>query len=158
MDRKTLKIKANVDTKVKFLFNDALEGTNDYGVYHLYAFQHNGEEVGLFATNNLHEKLRVYNTGDEVNIVKEEYEPGKFGWIVTPEEGTVMNSTPPNGSSNAPSGGSSSPDQRTKDIHRQVCLKLAVQSMEKSDILDMDTVKLRMEGLLGVLDPEEALF
>lgn len=156
MDSKTLKIRANTDNNVKFLFDTPLEGTNAYGVYHLYKFDMDGEEVSLFATDNLHEKLKDFNKDDEVNIRKEEYEAGKMGWIVTPAEGVVAKP----GSSNTQTGGEilKDIDQRTKDIHRQVCLKLAVQSMEKTDILDMDTVKLRMEGLLGVLDPEEALF
>ncbi len=38
MDSKTLKIKANTDNNVKFLFDSPLEGTNAYGVYHLYKF------------------------------------------------------------------------------------------------------------------------
>ena len=164
MDRKTLKIKANTDNVVKFLFDTPIEGTNKYGVYHLYAFDHNGEEVSLFATDNLHEKLRSFAKGDAVNIRKEEYEAGKFGWNVIPEEGTPLRNTPSNISDKSePSKAvqesrqyhATQNDNRTKDIHRQVCLKLAVQSMDTSETLDFDMVKFRMDGLLSVLEGEE---
>ncbi len=151
MERSTLKIKANTDNVVKFLYDTPIEGTNAYGLYHLYAFDLNGEETGLFATDNLHEKLRNFTKGDSVNIRKEEYEAGKFGWNVIPQEGTPTRKTPPPSVSNV----SSTPDDRTKDIHRQVCLKLAVQSMDTSETLDFAMVKLRMDGLLNVLDGKE---
>ena len=156
MESKTLKITANTDNNVKFLFDSPLEGTNAYGVYHLYKFDINSEEHSLFATDNLHEKLKDFNKGDTVNIRKEEYEAGKMGWVVTPAEGVVAkpNSSPSSVQSSSPV----SVDDRTKDIHRQVCLKLAVQSMETSETLDFAMVQLRMEGLINVLDSEDDLF
>ena len=155
MESKTLKIRANTDNNVKFLFDSPLEGTNAYGVYHLYKFDVEGEEHSLFATDNLHEKLKDYNKGDVVNIRKEEYEAGKMGWIVTPAEGVVAKI----GSSNTQTGGEivRGIDDRTKDIHRQVCLKLAVQSMGTSETLDFAMVKLRMEGLINILDSKDDL-
>lgn len=153
MDSKTLKIKANTDNNVKFLFDSPLEGTNAYGVYHLYKFDIEGEEHSLFATDNLHEKLKDYNKGDIVNIRKEEYEAGKMGWVVTPAEGVVARPSSTTTSSNTAVG----IDDRTKDIHRQVCLKLAVQSMDTSETLDFAMVKLRMEGLINILDSEDDL-
>ena len=155
MESKTLKITANTDNNVKFLFDSPLEGTNAYGVYHLYKFDVEGEEHSLFATDNLHEKLKDYNKGDVVNIRKEEYEAGKMGWIVNPAEGVVAKI----GSSNTQTGGEivRGIDDRTKDIHRQVCLKLAVQSMGTSETLDFAMVKLRMEGLINILDSKDDL-
>lgn len=155
MESKTLKITANTDNNVKFLFDSPLEGTNAYGVYHLYKFDIEGEEHSLFATDNLHEKLKDYNKGDVVNIRKEEYEAGKMGWIVNPAEGVVAKI----GSSNTQTGGEivRGIDDRTKDIHRQVCLKLAVQSMGTSETLDFAMVKLRMEGLINILDSKDDL-
>lgn len=153
MDSKTLKIRANTDNNVKFLFDSPLEGTNAYGVYHLYKFDVEGEEHSLFATDNLHEKLKDYNKGDVVNIRKEEYEAGKMGWVVTPAEGVVARP------STTKTGGEivRDLDARTQDIHRQVCLKLAVQSMETSETLDFAMVKLRMEGLINILDSKDDL-
>ena len=65
-------------------------------------------------------------------------------------------------------GGSTTPganvsitaDARTKDIHRQVCLKLAVESIgTKAKVTDAyyKDVKSRMEGFIAVLDPEDAV-
>jgi len=69
---RTLKIMANTDNVVEFLFDSPKEGTNDYGIWHRYALKHNGEEVGLFATDALHAKLMNFTVGDRVNIRKEE--------------------------------------------------------------------------------------
>lgn len=155
MERNTLKIKANTDNVVKFLYDTPIEGTNSYGMYHLYAFEHGGEETGLFATDALHEKLRNFTKGDSINIRKEEYEAGKFGWNVIPEEGTPIRNTPPPPSVSG-SYKATTTDDRTKDIHRQVCLKLAVQSMGVCSSMEEEfnygEVKDRMEGLLNILD------
>lgn len=142
---------ANTDNVVKFLYDTPIEDTNAYGMYHLYGFEKDGEETGLFATDALHEKLKNFTKGDSINIRKEEYEAGKFGWNVVPEEGTPTRQSPPpsvNGSYNP----TKTADDRTLDIHRQVCLKLAVQSMDTIGGIDSATVKLRMETLLDVLD------
>jgi|TARA_Y100000296_G_scaffold69100_1_gene82710 hypothetical protein len=157
MERATLKIKANTDNVVKFLYDTPIEGTNSYGVYHLYAFDMDGTETGLFATDALHEKLKNFTIGDSVNIRKEEYEPNKFGWNVIPEEGTPARNTgtPSNINDSYKSTPSATTQERTKDIHRQVCLKLAVQSMGTPETLDLAIVKQRMEGLLDVLDGKE---
>ena len=135
MERNTLKIKANTDNVVKFLYDTPIEGTNSYGMYHLYAFEHGGEETGLFATDALHEA-------------------GKFGWNVVPEEGTPIRNTPPPPSVSG-SYKATTTDDRTQDIHRQVCLKLAVQSMGVCEELNYGEVKDRMESLLDVLDGKE---
>ena len=164
MERATLKIKANTDNVVKFLFDTPIEGTNSYGIYHLYALDVNGVESGLFATDALHDKLRHFTKGDMVNIRKEEYETNKFAFNVIPEEGTPprfagtpngMNdsykSTPTATTTETRQYQSKQNDDRTQDIHRQVCLKLAVQSLGNPEVLDFTTVRMRMEGLLNVL-------
>ena len=165
MDVPTLKPKANIDHIVEFLYDNPREGTNDYGVYHRYAFKYNGDEVGLFATDALHSKLAMFHKGDRVNIRKEEYEPGKFGFNVIPEEGTpIRNGSTPEGIDDSykaePNASekerrnyyASKTDDKTKDIHRQVCLKLAVQSMGTPEVIDFEMVKVRMEGFLIILD------
>jgi len=144
LDVPTLKPKANIDHIVEFLYDNPREGTNDYGVYHRYAFKYNGDEVGLFATDALHAKLAMFHKGDRVNIRKEEYEPGKFGFNVIPYPRSIASKT----------------DDKTKDIHRQVCLKLAVQSMGTPEVIDFEMVKVRMEGFLIILDglpPDESV-
>ncbi|MBT7974996.1 MAG: hypothetical protein HN687_12715 [Candidatus Marinimicrobia bacterium] len=151
MEQTQLKIKANTDNIVRFLYDKPVDGTNSYGDYHRYSFEMNGEEVGFFATDNLNEKLKNFSKGDSVNIRKEEYEPNKFGWNVIPQDGTT-----PKNSGVAPAAPKS--DDRTADIHRQVCLKLAVQSMGTPETLDYGVVKQRMDGLLNVLDGENLPF
>ena len=146
----TLKIKANTDNIVEFMYNEPKTGTNNYGDWFLYGVKNDGKEVGIFATEALHRKLSVYRAGDTVNIRKEEYEPGKFGWTVAPQS----------------SGGSSSPspvggnvftiDARTHDIHKQVCLKLAVDLLGSKDgiLTDAELVSIdaNMQLLLKVLE------
>jgi hypothetical protein len=152
---RTLKIMANTDNVVEFLYDSPKEGTNDYGIWHRYALKHNGEEVGLFATDALHAKLMNFTVGDRVNIRKEEYEPNKFGWNVTPEEGTpVRNGSTSEGIDDsykaAPSATTvetrqyykNQNDDKTHDIHNQVAFKEAC----------------KMHGLCdGLLTPQELL-
>jgi len=165
----TLKIKANTDNVVEFLYDSPKEGTNDYGMWHRYALKHNGNEVGLFATDALHAKLMNFTTGDRVNIRKEEYEPNKYGWNVIPEEGTpVRNGPTPEGIDDsyksAPSATTvetrqyykSQNDDRTKDIHRQVAFKEACKMFgELNDYLSdesLDIIANNTDSLLRVLE------
>jgi len=149
MDNKpSLKITEGVDHIVEFLYDTPKEGVNSYGKWHLYGLNHGGSEVGLFATDALHDKLAKFRTGDRVNIRKEEFAPGKLGWNIIPQEGTVPSkseSTPP-----------AKADDRTHDIHKQVCLKLAVELLgeKKGTLTDGEAVVLEanMYCLLGILE------
>ena len=149
MDNKpSLKIAENVDHIVEFLYDTPKEGVNSYGKLHLYGLNHGGSEVGLFATDALHDKLVKFRTGDKVNIRKEEFAPGKLGWNIIPQEGTV----PSKSEAQAPAKA----DDRTHDIHKQVCLKLAVELMgnKKGSLSEGDVVVLEanMFYLLGILE------
>jgi hypothetical protein len=149
MDNKpSLKIAENVDHIVEFLYDTPKEGVNSYGKWHLYGLNHGGSEVGLFATDALHDKLVKFRTGDKVNIRKEEFAPGKLGWNIIPQEGTV----PSKSEAQAPAKA----DDRTHDIHKQVCLKLAVELMgtKKGSLSEGDVVVLEanMFYLLGILE------
>ena len=144
----TFKIAPDSDHIVEFVYDTPKEGVNSYGQWHLYALMHNGSEKGLFATDALHEKLVKFRKGDKVNIRKEEFQPGKYGWNIIPEEGTV----PSRSEATAPAKA----DDRTHDIHKQVCLKLAVELLgtRKGTLTDGDTVILEanMYCLLGILE------
>ena len=149
MDNKpNLKIAEGKDHIVEFLYDSPKEGVNSYGKWHLYGLNHNGSEVGLFATDALHNKLINFRTGDKVNIRKEEFAPGKVGWNIIPEEGTV----PSRSEATTPAKA----DDRTHDIHKQVCLKLAVElfGKKKGSLTEGDAVILEanMYYLLGVLE------
>ena len=143
----TLKITANTDNVVELLYDSPKTGTNNYGIWYLYGVKNGGKEVGIFATESLHGKLQDYRRGDKVNIRKEEYEPGKFAYNVIPEEGTSISESK-NATFNI--------DDRTHDIHKQVCLKLAVDMMEtKNKTLtdgDLVVIEANMKSLLMVLE------
>ena len=174
MERKTLKIKANTDNVVKFLFDTPIEGTNNYGMYHLYAFDVKGEEHGLFATDALHEKLKNFTKGDMVNIRKEEYEANKFAFNVIPEEGTpARNTGTPNGIDSsyksAPSPTTTESrqyqakqnDSRTKDIHRQVAFKEACKMFgDFTGFLEeeeLEIIRTNTDKLLSVIEDGDNL-
>tara|TARA_Y100000031_G_scaffold155822_1_gene207871 strand:- start:1509 stop:2093 length:585 start_codon:yes stop_codon:yes gene_type:complete len=168
----TLKIKANTDNVVEFLYDSPKEGTNYYGVWRRYTLKHNGNEVGLFATDALHAKLMNFTTGDRVNIRKEEYEPNKYGWNVIPEEGTpVRNGSTPEGIDDsykaAPSATTQETreyyknqnDDKTKDIHRQVAFKEACKLLrffhDNSGLLtpeELNVIALNTDNLLDILE------
>lgn len=144
----TLKIQKDTDNIVEFLYDTPKTGTNNYGAWHLYGVMHEGAEKGIFATDYLNDKLRFYRKGDKVNIRKEEV-GGKTVWNVVPEEGTnVKNVT------NTTLG----IDDRTHDIHKQVCLKLAVDMAVKKDVHTIITdaeqviIEANMKALLQVLE------
>ena len=119
--------------------------------------KHDGVEKGLFATKALHEKLQSYGKGDKVNIRKEEFAPNKFGWNVIPEAGTSPKSQA------SGTAVSISNDERTHDIHKQVCLKLAVEMFGTTDAVLTDgqvvVIEANMKKLLMILEgkqePEE---
>jgi len=167
----TLKIKANTDNVVEFLFDSPKEGTNDFGMWHRYALKHNGNEVGLFATDALHAKLMNFTTGDRVNIRKEEYEPNKYGWNVIPEEGTPARNTgtPSNINGSYKSTPSATTvetrqyyknqnDDKTHDIHNQVAFKEACKMHGLSDGLltrqELLVIAVNTDNLLKVLEGE----
>lgn len=145
----TLKIQANTDNIVEFLYDTPKSGTNNYGAWHLYGVKNNGKEVGIFATDYLHDKLQYYRKGDVVNIRKENVDGGKIAWNVIPQEGTNVKNE-----QNTTLG----IDARTHDIHKQVCLKLAVDMVAKKDVHSVLTegelviVEANMKSLLQVLE------
>lgn len=164
-NRETIKIQANTNNIVEFLYDTPKEGTNNYGAWYLYGFKKGNKEVGLFATETLHNKIRYYGTGDTINIRKEELSPGKFAWTIIPE-----GDTPPRTADNPKAWNefkstaesksvSISNDARTHDIHKQVCLKLAVDLVgDCMGILtdsQLVSVEANMKALLGILEAKE---
>ena len=154
-NKDTFKLSPTDENIVKLMYPEPKTGTNTYGNWYLYGVEKDGRETGFFATDALHKKLSVYGQGAEVSISKEEYAPGKSAWVVKPLGGT----TPTKTASPTPST-SNNIDNRTHDIHKQVCLKLAVElfGVKKGDILsdtDMVTIDANMQSLLSILESEE---
>ena len=150
----TIKLSPDGDNIVELLYPTPKTGTNTYGNWYLYSVMKDGQETGFFATDSLHKKLSVYGQGARVNIVKEEYAPNKYAWTVTPLSGTKPSTTP--------TVGTKSVDDRTHDIHKQVCLKLAVElfGVKKGGILsdtDMVAIDTNMQSLLTILESEDVI-
>ena len=152
-NKDTFKLNPTNPNVVELLYAQPREGTNSYGNWYLYGVRKDGIETGFFATDALHKKLSVYGQGAKVSITKEEYAPGKSAWTVQPLEGTQPQAV-------VPVATSTTVDNRTHDIHKQVCLKLAVElfGVKKGDMLsdtDMVTIDTNMQTLLSILESEE---
>ena len=146
MDKNTFKLNPTDANVVELLYNAPKTGTNDYGNWFLYGVRKDGVETSFFATDALHKKLSVYSQGAKLSIQKEEYSPGKSAWTVQPLEGTTA-STPTTTTTRTI-------DERTHDIHKQVCLKLAVElfGTKKGDILSGKDVSIIEANTLALLD------
>ena len=146
MENNTFKLNPTDANVVELLYNQPKTGTNNYGDWFLYGVRKDGVETSFFATDALHKKLSVYSQGAKLSIQKEEYAPGKSAWTVKPLEGTTAS---------APTTTTTRTiDERTHDIHKQVCLKLAVElfGTKKGDILSGKDVSIIEANTLALLD------
>ena len=143
-----LDMKYNVDYDVEIL--DYKEGENNYGPWHFYQMKYDGDRYGHFAQSELHKKLKNCRNGDIVTIRKEQTDKDGYEWIVqgenTIQAGFNKPVQPPQ----------STWDDRTHDIHHQVCLKVAVMSFPASDRPWNNEVvqelKRRTDSLMVVLE------
>ena len=141
-DYNEIKFGENEEYNVTFKFDDPQTGTGQYGEWNRYGVDHKGKDSSFFASPGLHNRIKSFKQGDSIKIIKR-MSNGKTSWDVKK------------------TGESTEPvtiDARTKDIHRQVCLKLAVESIgvkaKTTDAYYKDVAD-RMMGFLGVLDPVE---
>ena len=144
-----IKFAEDIEYNVTFKFDTPQTGTGQYGEWNRYGVEHEGMESSFFASPGLHNRIKSFKQGDSVKIIKKAYN-GKTSWDVKQI----------GGDSTINSSATLSPDARTKDIHRQVCLKLAVQSIgDKAKATDAyyKDIKNRMEGFIAILDPEDAI-
>lgn len=152
MENNQIKLNPSSDNIVELLYDEPKSGNNKYGRWFLYGVVKDGEETAFFINSeNLHKKLSEYGKGAKLNIKKEEYAPNKYAWEVH-----ALNGTTPVASTNLQQKTlDSSPvlDKRTLDIHKQVCLKLAVQSLDHVEF-DIKAVEERTYQLLDVLHGE----
>lgn len=79
MNRPTLKIKTNIETHGKLLFDTPIEGDGKHGPYHIYALTVDGEEMSWFATDMTHELIQDLGLkrGDDITLLKEEIADNK---------------------------------------------------------------------------------
>ena len=153
MENNTFKLNPTDANVVELLYNQPKTGTNNYGDWFLYGVKKDGVETSFFATDALHKKLSVYSQGAKLSIKKEEYAPGKSAWTVQPLEGTTAS---------APAT-TKTIDDRTHDIHKQVCLKLAVGIFTKNKEVgilsgaDISIIEANTLALLDILEYSENL-
>ena len=151
-NKDSFKLSKDTDNIVELLYDQPKQGQNSYGAWYLYGVNKEGQETSFFATENLHKKLSTFGRGAKVNIRKDEYAPGKFAWNVIPQGDTQPKTLAVSGNSEI--------DKRTHDIHKQVCLKLAVDMIDKkNEILttgDLVTIEANMMNLLNVLEGKSA--
>ena len=145
---KTLQLKQlNHDYPITLTYSKCKSGESQYGVWNLYGVEYEDEQQGVFADESLHQQLQQYGKGAKLTIRRNQGENGQLEWQVTPANGntqqpkqTVLNYL----------------DDRTKDIHRQVALKIATisigQSLKPWTEEDLQETRIRMDKLLVILD------
>jgi arginine/lysine/ornithine decarboxylase len=154
MESNTIKLSPNSENIIELLYDQPKTGTNNYGEWFLYGVKKDQQEVSFFATSSLHKKLSGFGKGSKLSVTKEEYAPSKFAWTVNSLK-TVQPSAPaPQNSANQHI------DNRTHDIHKQVCLKLAIEMLGKVDGIITDAqlivVDANMNHLLNILEKESS--
>lgn len=149
----TLQLKQfNTDYPVTLVYDQCKSGESQYGPWNLYGVEHNGEEQSLFAEDALHQELKKYSKGAKLVIRRNQDENGTLSWQVVPANGESQNKPKQTVVGYL--------DDRTRDIHRQVALKIATISIGQSQKAwsdeDLHEIKVRMNKLLEILDGSTA--
>ena len=143
---KTLQLrKLNHDYPVMLTYDQCKSGESQYGPWNLYGVEYEGVEQGIFAEDSLHLKLMKYGKGTRLVLRRNQDENGELEWQVTPANGNIQHKPQ-----------LKYLDDRTADIHRQVVLKIATNSIGPSTkpwtAEDLLEIKVRMDKLLDILD------
>ncbi len=144
---KTLQVKKfNHDYSVVLTYDKCKSGESNYGPWNLYGVEYEGEQQGIFAEEALHQELKKYGKGARLVIRRNQDDNGKLDWQVVPA----------NGNNRSNQTVLSYLDDRTRDIHRQVALKIATisigQNVKPWTDEDLQEIKVRMDRLLEILD------
>jgi len=145
----TLQLKQfNKDYPVTLTFDKCKSGESQYGPWNLYGVEHEGEQQGVFAEDALHQELKKYGKGARLVIRRNQDDNGQLEWQVTPTNSSVQHQPKQTVLNYL--------DDRTRDIHRQVALKIATisigQSLKPWTEEDLQEIKVRMDKLLVILD------
>ncbi|MFC1593650.1 hypothetical protein ACFL3O_01815 [Candidatus Neomarinimicrobiota bacterium] len=145
---KTLDLKQfNHDYSIVLTYDKCKSGESQYGPWNLYGVEHNSDNFGIFADENLHNELKKYSKGARL-VIRRKNEDGELSWQVTPANGESQTKSKQTVLKYL--------DDRTADIHRQVALKIATISMGQSTKPwtdeDLQEIKVRMDKLLVILD------
>ena len=146
---KTLQLKQfNHDYPIVLTYEKCKSGESNYGAWNLYGVEHEGEQQGIFAENELHQHLQKYGKGAKLVIRRKQDENGQLEWQVTPANGNTQHQSKQTVLNHL--------DDRTRDIHRQVALKIATISIGQTTKPwtdeDLQEIKVRMDKLLEILD------
>ena len=146
---KTLQLKQfNKDYPITLTYDKCKSGESNYGPWNLYGVENDGEQQGVFAEDALPQELRKYGKGARLVIRRNQDDNGQLEWQVMPANGQAQHQPQQTVLSYL--------DDRTRDIHRQVALKIATISMGQSTNPwtdeDLQEIKVRMDKLLEILD------
>jgi len=139
----TLNIELNRDYQIRLLFDQSKTGESQNGPWHLYGVEYDNETLGLFADLTLHGMLKDYRKGDCL-VVRRKKSDDDINWQVK----ILINGK----------GSDPTPviDDRTRDIHRQVALKIATHSLGPTTKSWTDyektEIQSRVNALLNILD------
>ena len=144
---KTLQIsKYNTDYPIILTYDKCKSGESQYGKWNLYGVEYEGEHQGIFADEHLHAKLKQYGKGSKLVIRRDQDDDGRLEWIVLPIKSKEHKQTVI--------------DERTRDIHRQVALKIATISIGQNNKPwtsdDLNEISKRMDKLLLILDGDNS--
>ena len=146
---KTLQVKKfNHDYPVTLIYDKCKSGESQYGPWNLYGIEYEGVEQGIFAEDALHQQLQKYGIGAKLVIRRNQDNDCKPEWHVTPANSNTQHRPQQTVLKYL--------DDRTRDIHRQVALKIATisigQSLKPWTDEDLQEIKVRMDKLLEILD------
>lgn len=69
--RAKLELEINKPTEVELLYDECVEGSNQYGQYYLYAIKANdGREYSYFPPASVHDQLKYLRRGDKATVTK----------------------------------------------------------------------------------------
>ena len=156
MENNTFKLNSAERHNIELMYDEPKIGTNNYGQYYLYGVKKDKSDASFFATANLHKQLSTWGKGSKLTIIRDEYAPNKFGYKLEVVSGISRGTD-----NHAPHASSNEHiDNRTHDIHKQVCLKLAVGMMGdiKATLTDGQLVVIdaNMNYLLGILESKNS--
>jgi hypothetical protein len=146
---KTMQLKQfNHSYPITLTYDKCKSGESQYGPWNLYGVEHEGEQQGIFAEDALHQELKKYGKGAKLVIRRNQDDNGQLEWQVTPANGSTQQQPQQTVLSYL--------DDRTRDIHRQVALKIATisigQSLKPWTDDDLQEISERMDKLLVILD------
>ncbi|MGA7720528.1 MAG: hypothetical protein WCA84_05050 [Ignavibacteriaceae bacterium] len=91
--RNKLILPVNKSTTIKLLFNDCIEGSNQFGKFYMYAVEVDGEEYTFFPPAEVHDQLKLMHKGEKAVITKLAVQRGSK--VATAFEVRPENKVPP---------------------------------------------------------------